>query len=73
MAGHSNSDDFLLGKCGQGYSRILFCVAKVESIFVSQVNNSHYYEMLSIDKNATEIEIKKGYRKQALRCCSFIL
>lgn len=73
MGGYSNSDDFPLSKCGQEYSGIFFGVAKLDEMFFLQVNNSYYYEMLSIDKNSTEIEIKKGYRKQALRCCSFIL
>mmetsp|Transcript_14795 Transcript_14795/g.23041 ORF Transcript_14795/g.23041 Transcript_14795/m.23041 type:complete len:316 (-) Transcript_14795:1381-2328(-) len=33
----------------------------------SEVHNSHYYEVLDLSKNATEEEIKRAYRKQALR------
>ena len=32
------------------------------------VNNSRYYEILGVDKNASDQEIKKAHRKLALKC-----
>jgi DnaJ homolog subfamily A member 2 len=31
------------------------------------VNNTKYYELLGIDKNATDTEVKKAHRKLALK------
>lgn len=31
------------------------------------VNNSRYYEILQVDKNASDAEIKKAHRKLALK------
>lgn len=38
-----------------------------------QVNNSLYYEVLELEKNATVDEVKKGYRKMALRSPALLL
>lgn len=32
-----------------------------------QVNNTMYYQVLDIEKTATETDVKKAYRRQALR------